>query len=52
MSGKPTKVDLDKDTQIDVRCQVSFYPFYYIINMFFFTNMYKVVSFTDSSIVI
>ncbi|KAL4590568.1 hypothetical protein LXL04_003502 [Taraxacum kok-saghyz] len=22
MSGKPTKVDLDKDTQIDVRCQI------------------------------
>ncbi|KAF5750108.1 Cleavage and polyadenylation specificity factor 73 kDa subunit-II [Tripterygium wilfordii] len=22
MSGKPTKIDLDKDTQIDVRCQV------------------------------
>ncbi|KAK8613892.1 hypothetical protein V6N13_101646 [Hibiscus sabdariffa] len=22
MSGKPTKIDLDKDTQIDVRCQI------------------------------
>lgn len=22
MSGKPTKIDLDKDTQINVRCQV------------------------------
>jgi hypothetical protein len=22
MSGKPTKINLDKDTQIDVRCQV------------------------------
>ncbi|KVH96201.1 Beta-Casp domain-containing protein [Cynara cardunculus var. scolymus] len=27
MSGKPTKVDLDKDTQIDVRCQVPFCAF-------------------------
>lgn len=23
MSGKPTKIDLDKRTQLDVRCQVS-----------------------------
>lgn len=22
MAGKPTKIDLDKDTHIDVRCQV------------------------------
>lgn len=22
MSGKPTKIDLDQDTQIDLRCQV------------------------------
>lgn len=25
MSGKPTKIDLDKDTQIDVQCQASIY---------------------------
>lgn len=31
MSGKATKVDVDPDTQIDVRCQVHFisYPFIY-----------------------
>lgn len=41
MSGKPTKIDLDKDTQIDVRCQVQLHllPFTIISTSFFFKNV-------------
>jgi hypothetical protein len=31
MSGKPTKIVLDKDTHIDVRCQVAFHLILYVI---------------------
>jgi integrator complex subunit 11 len=27
MSGKPTRIDLDKDTHVDVRCQVGLSSF-------------------------
>ena len=30
MSGKPTRIDLDKDTHIDVRCQVAFQLILYV----------------------
>lgn len=32
MSGKPTKIDVDKDTQIDVRCQVFFLLVFRLLN--------------------
>jgi hypothetical protein len=39
MSGKPTKIDLDKDTQLNVRCQVHNYllSLIYFLPLFFFS---------------
>lgn len=38
MSGKPTKIDVDKDTQLDVRCQVYNYhlPLIHYLNFICF----------------
>ena len=46
MSGKPTKIDLDKDTQIDVRCQVDAHllkiiPFSFYIYRLFFSSSFS-----------
>lgn len=53
MSGKPTKIDLDKKTQIDVRCQVHIHPlplliyfqqFFHHLMKFFF-SIFHFISF-------
>lgn len=35
MSGKPTRIDIDKDTHIDVRCQVAPLNFYFCVKCCF-----------------